>query len=168
MIKLYNCQYFWMLKIHSWDDLWQAWCFWGNIIFVNFQFIPFGCFFGLFFINSQEVTRTVVTKWQDNHLNKAKDNWQTQKKGLEMKSELWSKYSNVSYVIPIYMAHSIWKSCYALYDMVHKVVLRHKLTYLLRPLSSGNIAVSNSSDQQMSIPITSLKYQFETLMSGLI
>ena len=62
------------------------------------------------------------------------------------------------------MAHLTWKICYTLYDMVHKVVLRHKLTYRLRPLSSGNIAVSNSSDQQMSIPITSLKYQFETLI----
>lgn len=74
----------------------------------------------------------------------------------------------MSYIIPIYMAHLTWKICYTLYDMVHKVVLRHKLTYRLRPLSSGNIAVSNSSDQQMSIPITSLKYQFETLISRFI
>ena len=58
-----------------------------------------------------------------------------------------------------YMAHLIWKICY---------ILRHKLTYRLRPLSSGNIAVSNSSDQQMSIPITSLKHQFETLIYRLI
>ena len=67
-----------------------------------------------------------------------------------------------------YMVHSIWKICYFPSDMDHIVVLRHKLTYRLRPLSSGNIAVSNSSDQQMSIPITSLKHQFETLIYRLI
>ena len=60
-----------------------------------------------------------------------------------------------------YLSICIWYMAHLICD----INLRHKLTYRLRPLSSGNIAVSNSSDQQMSIPITSLKHQFKTLIS---
>ena len=66
------------------------------------------------------------------------------------------------------MGHTIWVIYYGPYHINHIVALWHKLTYLLSPLSNGNMASSNSSDQQMSIPITSLKYQFETHITGLI
>ena len=61
----------------------------------------------------------------------------------------------------------LWSIWYGPYHINHIVALWHKLTYLLRPLSSGNMASSNSSDQQMSIPITSLKYQIKTHITGL-
>ena len=74
------------------------------------------------------------------------------------------------------MSHIIWviyygefgSISYGPYHINHIVALPYKLTYLLRPLSNGNMASSNSSDQQMSIPITSLKYQIEFHITGLI